>query len=117
MLDRVLDQRLKDQSRNLGIHRSWIDLIVNRQPILKPCLLDFEILLQKLQFLLKRHARGIRSRERDAEQVGEATDHSIGGVWLRVNQRGNCVQRVEQKVRVELRLERLQSRFGQSRLE
>src|SRR6476660_3954750 len=98
MFDRVLDKRLQDQSRDFGIERVRIDLVVDRQAILKTRLLDLEVLLQELELLVERHAGGIGARKRDAQQVAQATDHAVGGLRMRVHQRRDRVQGVEQEM-------------------
>ena len=51
--------------------------------------------------------------ERDAQQVAQLHQRAIGGVHVPVHQRRDRVQRVEQEVRVELLLQRLELRLDQ----
>ena len=78
------------------------------ETILEARLLDLEVLLQELELLLQRHSGRARSRERHPEQVAQPADHPVGRFRL-VHQRRDRVQRVEEEVRVELRLEGLQA--------
>ena len=54
--------------------------------------------------------------ERQPQQIAEPREHGVGGVDVAVHQRRDRVQRVEQEVRVQLPLQRLQLRFGEARL-
>ena len=117
MLDRVLDERLQDQPRHFGVERLGIDLELDRQAILEARLLDLEVLLQELQLLLQRDAGRAGAIERQAQQIAQAADHAIGGVGIRVHERRDRVQRVEQEMRLQLGLERAQPRLDQTRFE
>ena len=55
--------------------------------------------------------------ERQAQQVAQPRQHGVGGLDVAVHQRRDGVERVEQEVRVQLALQRLQLRFGEPRLE
>src|SRR5262245_749287 len=100
MLDRVLHERLEDQSRNLGVERVGIDVVIDREPVLKSRLFDLEILLEELEFLVKRNARGARTRERNPKKIAQATDHSVRRLGLGVDQGRDSVERVEQEMRM-----------------
>ena len=94
-----------------------IDVHADSQTILEARLFDLEILLQELELFLQRDLGLAAAVERDAQQIAQPADHPIGGLRIAVHQRRDRVQRVEQKVRMELRLERLQLRLDQPRLE
>ena len=117
MLDRVLDERLQNQPWDLGVERFRIDLVADRQPILEADLFDLEILLQELELLLKRHGRCAGTVEGKAEEIAEAADHAIGGIRIRMHERRDRVQRVEEEMWVEFSLQRLQLCLHQLRLE
>ena len=51
------------------------------------------------------------------QQVAQLDEHPVRGLDVAVHQRRNRVQGVEEEVRVELTLQRLQLRFDQPRLE
>ena len=55
--------------------------------------------------------------ERQPEQVAQPHERAIGGLDVAVHQRRDGVQRVEEEVRVELLLERLELGFDEPRLE
>ena len=111
MLDGVLDERLENQPRHVGVERLRIDVELHGQPILEANLFDLEVLLQELQFLFQRDAGGAGAIEGEAEQIAEPADHAIRRFGIRVHERRDRVERVEQEVRVELRFERLEPGF------
>ena len=55
--------------------------------------------------------------QRDAEQIAESADHPVGVLGVAVNERGNRVKGIEQKMRMEFGLQRLESCLHQSCLE
>ena len=73
MLDRVLHERLQDQARHFRVERVRIDLEVDAEAILETRLLDLEVLLQELELLLQRDARGTR-----CDRTSGAADRSGG---------------------------------------
>ena len=62
-------------------------------------------------------SRSLRANpiEREAQQIAEPFEHRVGRVGVTMHQRRDCVERVEQEVRVQLPLQRLQVRFGKPR--
>ena len=55
--------------------------------------------------------------DRESQQIRQADDHRVRGVGVAVDELGDRVQRVEEKVRVQLRPERVEARGGQLRVE
>ena len=51
----------------------------------------------------------------EAQEIAESCEHRVGSVDVAVHQRRDRVQRVEEKVGMDLRAKRLQLRLGQSR--
>src|SRR5262245_45677198 len=100
MLDRVLHERLEDQSRNLGVERDGIDVVIDRVPVLNSRLFGREVRLEELEFVWKRNARGAGSRERNPKKIAQATDHSVRRLGLGVDQGRDSVERVEQEMRM-----------------
>ena len=74
---------------------------------------DFEIALEEGEFLLQTHLLRFAQIERSPKQFAEARDDAIGGFRVIVDQGGYRVERVEQKVRVQLHPQRLQLSLGQ----
>ncbi len=87
------------------------------QPVAEARLLDFEIFLQELELVLERDFLLAALVERDAKQIAQPRQHLIGGFHVAVHQRRDRVERVEEKVGMQLPLQRLQLRLGKLRVE
>ena len=87
------------------------------QPIGEAGLLDVDILLQRIELGAERHLLLPEVLERDAQQIAQLDEHPVRGVDVAVHQRRDRVQRVEQEVRVQLLLQRLELRRNQLGLE
>ena len=72
---------------------------------------------EQVELPRERHSVDGSHVERLAQQHAERRDHAIGRAGVLVHELGNRVQRVEEKVRVQLHLEQLEPGFGQPRLE
>ena len=114
MADGVLHQRLQDQMGHACIQRLWRDVHHDRQPVLQARLLDLEVGLEKGELLAQRHLLRLLVLEGGAQEVAEAGDHSPGGLRFGGDERRDRVQRVEEEVRLQLHLERLQPRLGEA---
>ena len=90
---------------------------VHLQAIAEARPLDLEVLVDEIELVLERHHLRADAIERQPQQVAEPRQHRVGGVDVAVHQRRDRVERVEQEVRVQLPLQRLQLRFGQAGLQ
>src|SRR5262245_20737763 len=80
--------------------------------ILKTQLLKFKILLEEGNLLAERNQLDIALLQDRTQEIAEARNHAHGGlIFLFAHQHGNGMQRVEQEMRMELHLERLQLRL------
>jgi len=113
--DGVLHQRLEQQIGNTGLRRYPGP---DRQPVGKPHLLDVDVALQKIHLLPYRHLLHPAVVERDAEQRAELGQerHRLV-VALLPHQHRDGVHGVEQKMRMQLLLERLEFGLHQTRLQ
>ena len=75
------------------------------------------VLLQELDLVFQRDSGGAAPIQRDAEQVAQSADHPVGVLRVAVKERRNRVKRVEQEMRMELGLQRLESGLHQSGFE
>ena len=75
------------------------------QPISHANFEDSKKTLHQLKFLRKCRLGLTRAGERGAQVGDEFFKHALRVVWLAVNQAGDVSQRVEQKVRLNLRLQ------------
>src|SRR5262249_1879773 len=70
--------------------------------------LNFQIPFKELQLLRQPHLLNTDILERQPEQVAQPCYHTVGGLRVLVNQRGDGVQGVEEKMRMELHRQRLE---------
>ncbi len=115
--NRVLDERLQDQRRHHHVQGGRVDPILDAQPIAEVHLLDVEIRAQILELLGQLDFLHADLAQRDAEQIAEPLDHRVRLLRIAMDERRDRVQRVEQEMRMQLLLQRLQLRFHQPRLE
>ena len=106
VLDRVLDQRLKDHARHDDVEGVGADLLVDLQLRAEPDHLDVEVLVDRLELLAQRHEM-VGAAHQPAQQTRQLGDQHAGGFRLGADQRRDRGQRVEQEVRVDLVGERL----------
>src|SRR6185436_7938604 len=78
-------------------------------------LFDLEILAEEVELVLQRDVLRADAIERQAQQIAESLEHRISGFGIAMHQRRDRVQRVEQKVRMQLTLQCLQVGFGKPR--
>ena len=96
-----------------GIERVVRDVPGERDAAREALLHDVRVQLQQLQFLAQRsHVARARLQAR-AQQVGESRQQPIGALHVDLHERRDGVERVEQEVRLQLRLELRELRFGQ----
>ena len=76
---------------------------------------DVEVVVDKLEFFAQRDERFMLAQEA-AENVGELEDHAASHVRIETDERGDCVERVEKKVGIDLGSERVHARFQQELL-
>ena len=80
---------------------------------MKPRLLDLQVAFEEREFLPQGHLLAFGLFQADAQKFAQARYDSIGVIGIFMNQSGDGVQRVEQKVRVELHAQHLQTRAHQ----
>ena len=78
---------------------------------------DLEILGEKVELRLKRDFLLTDVLKGKAQQVAQTRQRAVCGLDVAVHQRGDGVQRVEEEVRMELLLRRLELRLDQPRFE
>ena len=117
VLDRVLDERLQQQVRHQRVERVGLDVEADDEAIGEARLLDLEVLCEEVELGLERDFLLAELLERQAQQVAQPHQRPVGGLDVAVHQRRDRVQRVEQEVRVQLLLQRLELRLDQPGLE
>jgi hypothetical protein len=114
VLDGVFHQRLQQQRRQGGAARRFVELPLHAQALAEARLLDLQIVPRQLG-LLRQRGRSALLRQRMAKQLGEVFQDGLGALRLFAHQRDRGVQRVEQEMRPDARLQLGQPRRGGSR--
>ena len=112
MLDAVFDQRLQHHAGQQQVEGVGVDEFFNAQLFSKTHDLDVEIVVGEAEFLAQGD-EGLAVAQQYAQDVGELDDHLAGEFRLKAHQRGDGVQRVEQKVGMDLPLQCLHAGFEQ----
>src|SRR5262245_5108286 len=118
MADGVLDQWLQDQIWKARIEQRR-PFVFYFQPDLQTVFeahsLDVQIEPQKFQFLPEGRQLLAAVLQRQTQKVSEPRHHLIGGVNILMKQSRDRIERIEQEVRLQLHLQRLQLSLGQLR--
>ena len=102
---RVLRQRLEGHPRNHRLHRVCRDVVADGQAVGEPRPFDFQISLHKADLVGQGRLMPVAVAERAAQQLTQRGKRVRGRAGAALaDQRGDGVQRVEQEVRLELRL-------------
>ena len=94
MPDRVLDERLQDESRDETVDRALVHVVIDAEPIGEADALDVEIGLDGQELVAERHLVGAR-RERVPKDGGELAQHARGGGERLVSELRHGPERVE----------------------
>ena len=105
MAKRILDKRLKNELRNEGRKDRGIDVVGDRELRFETALHELQVVACDLQFFLQRDFVGAGRTERETEKIAELREHGVGGMNVFVHDGGNGVERVEKKVRLNLKAE------------
>ena len=84
------------------------------QALAQAQLLEIEILAGQLDFALQRGEIAV-VRHQHAEQIGHVLQRGLGALGLCADQAQHGIDAVEQEMRPDARLQRLQPRLGQRR--
>src|SRR6185436_9666418 len=100
-----------------GCERGRIDVLLEDEALAEAVALELEVAVEELELLPQRLRGTVAAREHGAQEVAEAREHALGPVRV-VAQRGrDRVQRVEEEVRRELRLQRAEACLRERALE
>ena len=114
MLDRVLDQRDQQVRRKRMLRQVGRHVDVEREPRAHPHLEDVEVRGGEADFLAQRRRARAQLRQRGAQVVDQVRQQPAGLARIRFRQVLDGRQRVEQEVRLDLRLHEFQ--FGLDRV-
>src|SRR6266699_1094268 len=107
VLERVLDQRLEQEDGDSYVQDRGIDVEPDLELVPKAHPLDVQIVLEKRQLLAQRHLVSLLI-ETAAQQRRQPEQHLLRLLGVLVRQYRDGVQRIEQKVRPQLRPQRIQ---------
>src|SRR5580700_9731707 len=99
VLDGILNQWLKRETRYIDFEKVWWHVHVNLQPIMKACLFDLQILADELELALQGDLV-LPPFEGHAQQVAETDQQMARSIDVFLHQDSNGVKTVEQKVRM-----------------
>ena len=114
VIDGVLEQRLQHQRRHQRIGRHVVDVPVDDEAIAQPQLLQLEVLPAQLDLVGERRQLAVVAHQH-AEEVGHVLERGFGALRVGAHQREHGVDAVEQEMRPDARLQRLQPRLGDRR--
>src|SRR5262249_33612634 len=99
----VFDDGLKQHAGDIGIQSFGIDVSTNGQTLAQHQLLNFEVVVQEVEFVGKRDELWAFVIEADAQKRAQAKNDTVGKCGIPFERkRGYHVQGVEQEMRVEL---------------
>jgi hypothetical protein len=108
----VLHQRLQQQRQQRRTPGLRVGLDRVAQPVLHARGLHVQVGLGQRQLVGQRHLVAAQLAEAGAQVLGEGAERALGLGRLVVDQRGHVGQRVEQEMRLDLRLQQPQLRLG-----
>ena len=110
VIDRVLDQRLQQEARQRQIARQIVGLDIDVQAIAEAQLFDAQVVIHQVELFAER-ARCLAAAERGAEKIGEILDRALGLGRARADQARDRVHAVEEEMRADARLQRVDLRL------
>ena len=114
MFDGVLDHRLQNQAGNLREKKIIGNINAVLQTLGEARFLNVEILLRELEFLSERDLLPVGILHDAAQEIAQPGDHADGSIVpIFANQPGDCVERIEQEMRLDLAAKRIQLRLRQ----
>jgi hypothetical protein len=116
VLDGIFDHGLKQHAGNESVESVFVNFLENLQLVAAEADdFDVEVIVDEFEFFAQRDERFVLAKQA-AQDVGELQDHAAGHVRVETDQRRNCVERVEKKMRIDLAGERVHARFQQELL-
>src|SRR5262249_52408640 len=112
MPDRVFDQMLQGEARHRRRQQVLVDVEDRTQTIREARLLNSQVLAHEIELLRQRDFGRAMTRQGPAQHVAELLDDPSRRLVAVADQHRDGVQRVEEEVRIELRLERLETGAG-----
>src|SRR5438093_1150188 len=117
MLECILHDWLQHQAGHGNLQSVRIDLHLHAEASLKTDLHDVDIPLQKIELLPQRHGLRPTAVDRIAEKIAQSGDHASHAGRIAFYERGDSIQSIEQKVRIDLRPQRIEARIRELRVQ
>src|SRR5712672_2104464 len=103
----ILDQWLQEQTRNERCTNTILDVAADGETVLESNSLDRDVTVEQSQLTLEWHLLLARCRQHEPQKIAQLRHHSFGSGWICRDQSHCTVERVEQKMRIQLELERI----------
>ena len=106
-----------DPGAAIGVHFHNCEesvMVIEGEAIAEACLFDFEVAFEEGDFVAQRDDVFVGVVERVTEEVAEFGDHAIGFFDVDVHERADRVERVKEKVWIELGLQGAQFGLGET---
>src|SRR5690606_39171465 len=117
MANGVLDQWLKDQRRHHRILQILVDARLDIQPSHEAYLHDVHITIEQLEFGPECNLCLVRAIEIVSQQFAQLRQHSAYAARIALNECRHGIERVEEKMRVQLTAQCVQPCLCQLRLQ
>src|ERR1051326_7360463 len=102
MLDRIFDQRLQYQRRDLLASRFRRHIDLDAQTVSKAGLLDRKVGLKELELVFDGCKGTAGMSQHVTEHLGKPQGHFLGARWIFDDQISDRVKTVKQKMRIDL---------------
>lgn len=113
MADGIFEEGLEEEGGDGGGEAILGDGFGDGEAVAEADFFDIEVTSGEVEFLLKSGFGGIGGGEGEAEEIGEAGEHFIGGFGVAMDEGGDGVEGIEEEVGVELHAEGLESGLGE----
>ena len=117
VLHRILHQRLEDERRDERVLNVRIEVHRHVETVFESHRLQLQVPFDERQLLLEADFLMIDVIEGQPEQVAEPLDHQARRARLALDVRGDGVECVEEKMRLQLRPKDVQARLGEQAFE
>jgi len=111
--DGVFNERLEHEGWNEAGAGARLEVELADETRAEADLLDIEVAVEEAEFILKGRLLAGGLGEGEAQEVGESDEHFLGGSGIFADERDDGVEGVEEKMRLELGLERVEPRLGE----
>src|SRR6185312_2675396 len=113
VVEHDINQAVERHRRKIRIQRLRIDIKRNRETGTLPHLLDLDVTLKALQFILQRPDDGAGTIEDEPQEIRELADDPIRSVGVRVDESRNRIERCVEEFRLKLSRERTKPGLGE----